>query len=82
MAGKALEPKEETIVDTAIHLFRTAFPNPERQGCPSVGAIRANARRGVKPKDVGVLEHLTCCSPCFVQFEQALAEARDTKRHK
>ena len=82
MVAEGLEPIEKTIVDAAIDLFRTAFPNPEHHGCPTAEAIRANARRGLKPKDVDVLEHLTCCSPCFVQFEQALAEARDTKRHK
>ena len=82
MVAEGLEPIEETIVDAAIDLFRTAFPNPERHGCPSVEAIRANARRGLKPKDVDVLEHLTCCSPCFAQFERAMAKVGDRKRQK
>lgn len=80
MAGKA--PKEEAIINSAIDLFRTGFPNPERQGCPSAAALRATARMGQNPRDLDVLEHLTCCSPCFAQFERALDAAKMTRHQK
>lgn len=82
MVGKPPEPKGDTIIDAAIDLFRSGFPNPERDGCPSAIAISTAARSGLKPANVDVLEHLTCCSPCFVQFERALVGAKKTKHHK
>lgn len=78
MAVKTLEAKGATIIDAAIDLFRTGFPNPERHGCPSPIAIGAATRGGMKPRDAYVLEHLTCCSPCFVQFERVLEAANET----
>lgn len=82
MVGKGREPKEQSIIDTATDLFRTSFPNPDREGCPSAVAIRAAARSGLKSKDVNTLEHLTCCSPCFVDFERALVGSKKPKRQK
>lgn len=82
MVGKLPAPTGEMIVDTAIELFRTGFPNTERHGCPSAMAIRAAARRDLKRKETDVLEHLTCCSPCFAQFERALEGAERTKHNK
>jgi hypothetical protein len=37
------------------------------------------ARKRPTVETDGVLEHLTCCSPCFAQYEQFLAKERSSK---
>jgi hypothetical protein len=51
----------------------TAFPNPERLGCPEPGIFDLLRRREISPDDP-VWEHIDHCSPCYSQ----LAEIRET----
>jgi hypothetical protein len=44
-----------------------AYPNPERIGCPSPGALEGMARRTV-PMGTAEQEHIFHCSPCFSTY--------------
>lgn len=75
--------QEADLVAAAARIFRTGFPNPERTGCPSQVALQSAAKRGRNSaENDGVLEHLTSCSPCFVEYERLLAKDRVSKNLK
>jgi len=71
--------QEADLIAAAARIFRTGFPNPERSGCPSQAALQSAAKRGSSAENEGVLEHLTSCSPCFMQYEQFLQKERVSK---
>jgi hypothetical protein len=70
---------EAKLIAAAARIFRTGFPNAERSGCPATEALKAVAQKRPIVEAGGVLEHLTCCSPCFAQYEQLLAKERSSK---
>lgn len=75
--------QEADLIAAAARIFRTGFPNPERSGCPSQVALQSIAKRGRgSAESEGILEHLTSCSPCFVQYEQLLHKERVSKNLK
>lgn len=83
-AHEALSRKREAeFIAAAARVFRAGFPNPERSGCPDKEALHSVAR---KTRDAaeseGVLEHLTCCSPCFAEYEHLLRKDRLSKNMK
>ena len=83
-AHEALSRKREAeFIAAAARVFRTGFPNPERSGCPAQEALQSVARktRGAGESE-GVLEHLTCCSPCFAEYEHLLRKERLSKNLK
>jgi hypothetical protein len=49
--------------------FKTAFPNPTREGCPNSSTLRAMAYRDrrLTLKDLPV-SHVVTCSPCFQEY--------------
>jgi hypothetical protein len=69
---------EAKLIAAAARNFRADFPNADRSGCPAPEALKAVAQKRQTQAD-GVLEHLTCCSPCFAQYEQFLAKERSSK---
>jgi len=69
--------QEAEFTAAAARIFRTAFPNPERNGCPPEGALASVARKeGDFAANQEILEHLTCCSPCFAEYESLLHRQR------
>ena len=76
--------KEEKEWTTAgRHLFLTAFPNPDRIGCPGPETLRVLALDALKlalPEREKWLDHMTCCSPCFQEYYSLSEKARTTKR--
>lgn len=74
---KLSKEREAELVAAAARLFRTGFPNPDRIGCPAREALMDLARRGPgSGEGRGVVDHLTCCSQCFVEYEQFLRRER------
>ena len=55
-------------------ILLTAFPNPERIGCPGPEQIHKMAEQEVPPDDPS-WSHLWNCSPCFKDFK-ALRDLR------
>ena len=66
--------------DEIDEVFGRANPNPERIGCPSHDVLVALARRE-RPISDRAYDHLTECSPCYVEV-RALKEAADLKRRR
>ena len=66
--------------DEIDEVFGRANPNPERIGCPSHDVLVALARRE-RPISDRTYDHLTECSPCYVEV-RALKEAADFKRRR
>ena len=72
--------KEADLISAAARVFRTGFPNAERIGCPSQETLQSIVKKGRgATEDESVLEHITSCSPCFVQYEQLLHRERTSK---
>jgi len=79
-AGKLPRQQEQEILAAASRVFRTAFPNSERAGCPPpitlLSVIRKRCEAGESER---ILEHMTCCSACFGEYEALLRKERVSK---
>lgn len=77
-ASEKLPPAtEEALLAAARRLFRDAFPNSERSGCPSLDLLVSVSRRSASESDSRrVLDHLSCCSPCFGDYEKLARQNR------
>lgn len=66
--------------DDLFHFARMylseAFPNPERAGCPQDRVLRSFARNP-RQGETSMVDHVTCCSPCFNAYMAYLEQARD-----
>lgn len=75
--------QEAQFIAAAARVFRSGFPNPRRSGCPSPEVLRAVTRRkhGAEESEI-VFEHLTCCSPCFANYEGLLRKEKLSRNLK
>ena len=74
---------EAQLLAAAARIFRTDFPNAERTGCPAQEALRSVARKAAGDiESRNVIDHLTCCSPCFAQYERLLHREKFWKSTK
>jgi hypothetical protein len=74
---------EAALMRDGAKFFREAFPNPDRIGCPDHAALGALA--GHRPHtraEQDVVEHVTCCSPCFIEYEELVQRRRARHRVK
>jgi hypothetical protein len=69
---------EERFMQAAREYARSAYPNPDRTGCPRRNDLDAVARRKRPPSDDEV-HHIPTCSPCFTEYE-AIRKAWKRKR--
>ncbi len=82
-AGKLPRQQENEFLAAASKVFRTAFPNSERAGCPSQTALRSVARKECEAGEgERILEHMTCCSVCFGEYEALLRKERVSRSLK
>src|SRR5271157_5162186 len=67
---------EERLLKAGRSVFSTAFPNPNREGCPAQEVIGAIAFRKV---DLAAyrdfMVHMSRCSPCFNDYATFRAQA-------
>jgi len=62
--------------------FATAFPNPDRVGCPDGRVLWAIAKNTLPADDPARL-HLASCSPCFAEVQEARRELqKEASRRK
>lgn len=73
--------EERKLLDFAGSYLSEAFPNPDRKGCPPEAALRLLASRP-KEADLSLTEHLSCCSPCFKQYQALLEEVKSERQAK
>ena len=82
-AGKLPQQQENEFLAAASKVFRTAFPNSERAGCPPQTALRSVVRKQCEAGEgERILEHLTCCSACFGEYESLLRKERVSRSLK
>jgi hypothetical protein len=74
---------EREILKELEEAYLTAYPNPERLGCPSPTLIEQLVSGQIRPP-VGseIVHHLTHCSPCFGVFIDARNTARSRRKRK
>ncbi len=75
---RAFEKKDEDLLDFAHSYLSEAFPNPDRQGCPSDAALRSLALSPTESEPT-VTEHLAACSPCFRRYAELLAQLKSQR---
>jgi len=56
----------DAVGDGVDEVLSHANPNPGRVGCPAKETLIALARKGL-PLDHPAYDHLTRCSPCYVE---------------
>ena len=81
--GGLSRKREAEFLSAAARVLRTGFPNTERFGCLSLDVLQALARK--KPgaaETEAVFEHLTCCSPCFAEYESLVRKERIARNLK
>jgi len=75
--------QEAELIAAAAGVFRTGFPNPQRIGCPPQETLNAVARKGGGTAEgESILEHLTCCSPCFTEYERLVHKDKVSRNVK
>jgi hypothetical protein len=77
-AGTSLEFTPEDEID---ELFARANANPTRLGCPAREVLVALARRE-RPIDDPAYEHLTRCSPCYLEVRALQETDKQRRRHR
>ena len=61
---------EERFLRAAREYSRSAFPNPDRVGCPGRNRLEALARDHCRPTDEAEdVQHVATCSPCLTEYE-------------
>jgi hypothetical protein len=82
--GKPLSKRDEQrLLEAGRSVFSTAFPNPDRQGCPAPDLIRAIAYRKADPaQHRDFIVHMSRCSPCFNDFARFQEEAKRARRRR
>ena len=70
----------DVVGDDVDEVLSHANPNPDRVGCPAKETLIALARKAL-PLDHPAYEHLTRCSPCYVEvrFLQKSMRAIDSR---
>jgi hypothetical protein len=65
------------VVALAKKNAKSAFPNPNRTGCPSPSVLRAMAHRDkpMNPADLPI-SHVANCSPCFREYSRQRRNAK------
>ena len=82
-AGKLPRQQEQELLAAASKVFRSTFPNSERTGCPPETALRSVVRKRCETGEgERILEHLTCCSACFGEYEGLLRKEKVAKNLK
>lgn len=75
--------EEERLLKAGRSVFSTAFPNPNREGCPPQDLIEALTRNKSKlAQNQDFILHMSRCSPCYNDFARFRKAARREKRNK
>ena len=72
-------PTPEAMKRVLQEAVLRGYPNPERRDCPAPEALRAAANRRLPDEDP-VWPHVSHCSPCYREFLDMRATARERHR--
>jgi len=68
---ESAEQKWNRVQKKIQHVLLTAYPNPDRQGCPGEEGLSGLAERATSDASLegdAVWEHVKRCSPCYREF--------------
>jgi hypothetical protein len=75
--------EEERLLRAGRSVFSTAFPNPNREGCPSQDLIQTLAHDSAQlAQHQDFILHMSRCSPCYNDFARFRKVAQREKRMK
>ena len=75
--------EEKRLREAGKRYFSTAFPNPERVGCPPQEILKAMALRQYdREKAKQWDEHMSRCSPCFNDYVAFREQAKRSPRYR
>jgi len=75
--------EDRQVFEAGRRYFSTAFPNPERVGCPGKEMLRAIAFRKLERSKAKEWDsHLMQCSPCFVEYVAFRDQAQRIQRFR
>jgi hypothetical protein len=78
---RLLRSEEDVFFKNSIEVLTSAFPNPDRVGCPDRLLLEAVASHKLPLKEVGPwLKHLSACSECFRDVSE-LRRTREVRRN-
>ena len=78
MTGDRLSRRQDRALHRALaSMVMTAYPNPERKGCPGTPVLRSIATKTISMDDPAY-HHVARCSPCF----RELTEMRQALRRR
>lgn len=73
--------EEERLLKAGRSVFSTAFPNPNREGCPPQELIAALARNKARlGQHQDFILHMSRCSPCYNDFARFRKAAQRQRR--
>ena len=74
-------PSDEHVWEQLREVVRHAYPNPERNGCPSDDIIRRLALdiKSVRSDDP-LIAHVTQCSPCLNEIQKYREDSENIPR--
>lgn len=73
----------ERLLEAGKRYFSTAFPNPDRVGCPGQDILKAIAFRRLDRETARQWDnHMSHCSPCFNEYMAFREEARRSARFR
>src|SRR5690348_4452539 len=65
---------DSDVLDEVREAYLTAYPHPDRLGCPSAQLIKDLAAERFRPAPHSdILQHLTRCSDCYKEFRSERA---------
>jgi hypothetical protein len=68
------DSEEGRILDALGRSLLEEFPNPTRKGCPPPDVLRRIASHEMSLSEAEKwLDHLTSCSPCYIEFRRLRA---------
>jgi hypothetical protein len=77
-----VDNKLKAFEDSLSEQSKTAFPNPDRLGCPSQDFLKNLARHKVPiEKTAAWIDHLASCSECFQDFTR-FSEIASRQQHR
>ena len=75
--------EDQRLLDAGRRYFSTAFPNPDRVGCPGPQTLRDIAfRKADRAHQREFMVHMSRCSPCFNDLGRLREEAKRARRRR
>jgi hypothetical protein len=85
MKGETPEQQWNRLQREYQDTVQSAFPNPERKGCPGEEVLQDLASRSARHEDIeqdARWKHVVHCAPCYREYLDFRAESRSGRENK